>query len=82
MNAPYLSRVLREKADTLQEQDPDAAELLRVLARVVMGRPLADESFCAFGRPGDWGYDNPIGAALAGKVDPKANAHPEQEASL
>lgn len=39
----------------------DAADLLRVLAHVVDGRPLAK----AFGSPGDWGYDTEVGAALA-----------------
>jgi hypothetical protein len=44
----------------------DAAELVRVLARVVSGQPLAT----AFGAPGDWGYETPIGAALAGQRAP------------
>ena len=41
----------------------DAAELWRVVARLVQGRtPL--EISQAFGDPGDWGYGTPIGGAL------------------
>jgi hypothetical protein len=39
----------------------DAAELGRVLANIVEGKPLDR----AFGAPGDWGYSHPIGKALA-----------------
>ena len=39
----------------------DATDLLRVLANLVDGMPLAK----AFGLPGDWGYNTPIGAAIA-----------------
>lgn len=38
----------------------DSSELLRVLARMVTGRTL----YQAFGAPGDWGYETPIGSAL------------------
>lgn len=38
----------------------DAAELVRVLARMVAGKTLHQ----AFGAPGDWGYGRPIGDAL------------------
>ena len=67
MNASIMSANLREMADKIQAQKPrretdmDAAELIRVLARVVEGKPLAK----AFGPPGDWGYSNPIGKAIA-----------------
>jgi hypothetical protein len=39
----------------------DAAELVRVLARALEGKAFP----VAFGAPGDWGYDTPIGAAIA-----------------
>jgi hypothetical protein len=64
-----VGAVLREFADQVQNQEPrrdsdmDAAELIRVLARIVEGKPLRR----SFGAPGDWGYSNPIGKALAGK---------------
>jgi hypothetical protein len=41
----------------------DNAELLVVLARIVEGKSIER----AFGRPGDWGYNHPIGRALAAK---------------
>ncbi len=41
----------------------DAAELWRVVARLVKGRTPLEVSQ-AFGAPGDWGYGTPIGAAL------------------
>ena len=67
MNATMLANTLRERADQVQAQEPrreldfDNAELLRVLARVVEGKPLHK----AFGVPGDWGYNTAIGKALA-----------------
>lgn len=45
------------------ENDGDVCELLRVLDRIVRGRPIDK----AFGAPGDWGYEHPIGMALAGR---------------
>jgi hypothetical protein len=36
---------------------------LLVLARIVEGKPVER----AFGAPGDWGYEHPIGRALAQK---------------
>lgn len=76
MNIKSLSMALRNKATELSsvaaepgevdattaKQDQtlrDAAELIRVLARLVEGRPIAK----AFGAPGDWGYETPVGAA-------------------
>jgi hypothetical protein len=38
----------------------DAAELVRVLGRLLAGRSVHE----AFGSPGDWGYGTPIGDAL------------------
>lgn len=71
-----LARAVRAHADSLhdrayllQEEIPedlyrlarDAAELGRVLARVIEGKPIDR----AMGAPGDWGYSHPIGKALA-----------------
>lgn len=71
---PTLANVLREKADAIERIDGageslgdrdyrlDVAELVRVLARVVEGKPIEK----AFGAPGDWGYGTPIGDGLLG----------------
>lgn len=71
MNTQSLSAALRNKAaeirnvnvETAQEDQTlrDAADLLRVLAHIVDGMPMQK----AFGRPGDWGYETPLGEALA-----------------
>ena len=71
MNSSHLSIALRNKAadvrnidaTTAKEDDllRDSAALLRVLANLVDGKPLAK----VFGAPGDWGYGTPIGDALA-----------------
>jgi N6-adenosine-specific RNA methylase IME4 len=51
----------------------DAAELWRVVARLVKDRtPL--EVFAAFGHPGNWGYGTPIGAALKRYYDAASSA--------
>jgi hypothetical protein len=71
MNNTLLAKALRDKAGEITDApdlEPstfDTAELLIVLARIVEGNPIAK----AFGAPGDWGYDTPIGAALAGKAE-------------
>lgn len=56
-----LANAIRDKAETHIDTDVDTCELLRVLARVVEGRSLAQ----SFGAPGDWGYGTPIGDAIA-----------------
>lgn len=71
METGQLAAALRNKAAevrnvnaTTAEEDQtlrDAADLLRVLAHVVDGKPLAK----AFGSPGDWGYETAIGSAIA-----------------
>ena len=76
MDTGRLAAALRNKAAevrnvnaTTAEEDQklrDAADLLRVLAHVVDGRPLAK----AFGSPGDWGYETEIGAAIAAEPVP------------
>ena len=66
MNQPLLAQTLRiyatiVKHEGLEADDThDVSELLNVLARVAEGKTLAQ----AFGAPGDWGYDTPIGQAL------------------
>jgi hypothetical protein len=50
-----------EKAIRAAALEPrDAAELSRVLARLIAGKTLHE----AFGAPGDWGYDTPLGQAV------------------
>lgn len=71
METGQLAAALRNKATQVRNVNTtteaegqtlrDAAELLRVLANVVEGKPLGK----AFGPPGDWGYETEIGAAIA-----------------
>jgi hypothetical protein len=57
-----LRAVLRKKSETIRDAtDADAAELIRVLARIVEGKSI----YQAFGAPGDWGYGTDIGDALS-----------------
>lgn len=73
MNTQMLAGALRNKAaevrnvnvSTAAEDQTlrDAADLLRVLARLVEGVPLER----AIGAPGDWGYETEIGAAVAAR---------------
>ena len=46
--------------EALSDDLRDVKELLIVLAHVVDGKTIAQ----AFGSPGDWGHDTPIGKAL------------------
>ena len=56
-----LARAIRVEAEKFAGDDTlDAAELLRVLARLVEGKTIDQ----AMGAPGDWGYGTPIGDAL------------------
>ena len=62
-----LCGAINHVAATLLEVEPpnrrtvlDAATLVRVLAQIVEGK----EVLKAFGAPGDWGYNTPIGKAL------------------
>lgn len=67
-----LEHVLRKVAETTHHiayedanegytQDlRNASELIRVLGRILAGKSVHE----AFGAPGDWGYDTPIGDAL------------------
>ena len=64
MDKTKLAKAIREKAKEMRTRnlgDADSDELIFVLARVVEGKSLDR----AFGAPGDWGYDTPIGDALA-----------------
>jgi hypothetical protein len=74
MNAVELSKILRHRGaaqrDAADGVNPltaaemaDNAELLIVLARIVEGKDISR----AFGAPGDWGYNSPIGQALRQK---------------
>ena len=66
MNTKILAERIRCIADDLDASSEyrehfHEAELIRVLARLVEGKSLQQ----AFGAPGDWGYQHPIGNALA-----------------
>ncbi|MEI6211499.1 MAG: hypothetical protein WCR06_07715 [bacterium] len=69
MNGIILGNVLRDMSRQIGEtgldrvDGRDVGELLRVLARIAEGKPLAR----AFGAPGDWGYGTAIGKALAAR---------------
>lgn len=68
MNTVMLSEAVRRIATELDlsgENFRDEAELIRVLARIIEGKPIDR----AFGAPGDWGYSHPVGKALAAKPD-------------
>jgi hypothetical protein len=60
-----LSIALRDIARDLGEgqsvDGADVIELVKVLARAVEGKDVIR----AFGAPGDWGYNTPIGRALS-----------------
>lgn len=69
MNLAALATEVRKRAVALRAADEkpltvgelaDDGELLLVLARIIEGRALHS----AFGSPGDWGYQHPIGAAI------------------
>lgn len=70
MDQAALSKEIRARASRLRDVEDglltygeaaDDAELLICLARILEGRELGR----AFGSPGDWGYNTPIGRALA-----------------
>ncbi len=52
---------LERNRELFEERVRDVVDLTRAAERFVEGRPLS----VAFGAPGDWGYDHPIGKALA-----------------
>jgi hypothetical protein len=62
------ANALLARSYDLQEEIPadlhrlnkDVAELALVLARLLDGKP----ALRAFGAPGDWGYDTPMGEAV------------------
>jgi hypothetical protein len=70
MNSVEMAKIVRARARLLQDADTDPptveqladdGELLNVLARVIEGKDLGR----ALGSPGDWGYNHPVGRALA-----------------
>lgn len=73
MDKQALAGIIRDRAAAIIDSPPydgqeheermDDAELLRVLARVLDGRPIEK----AFGAPGDWGYGTAIGNAVAAR---------------
>ncbi|HRD68290.1 hypothetical protein [Accumulibacter sp.] len=68
MNTKRLAAAIRQNASDLRDLR-EASTLLRVLAHVVDGMPLAK----AFGSPGDWGYHTPIGQAIAAAPEPPSS---------
>lgn len=80
MNRKLLAEHLRERAEKLLAREPrleddfDNAELIVVLARLLEGKTF----YKSFGAPGDWGYSNPIGKALA--MPPDQNDQPSEAA--
>lgn len=64
-----LAHALRRHAEQHRDGDADTHELILVLARIVEGKPVAK----AFGAPGDWGYETPIGRAMASSPAPPAH---------
>lgn len=79
MNRVALANAIRERARRLSDlrsdypcdnELVDDAGLLRVLALMVEGKDV----WRAFGAPGDWGYNHPIGRALAAPEDAEGGA--------
>lgn len=73
MNAPQLANYIRVRSRALRHADEspvtiqqlaEDGELLLALARIVEGHCVET----AFGAPGDWGYNHPVGRALAAKT--------------
>jgi hypothetical protein len=61
MDSKKLAAAVR---NTSVLNDPDDVRyLLKTLAHIVEGMPIEK----AFGSPGDWGYDTPIGDALTSR---------------
>lgn len=69
MSYTHLAQAIRTRAKAIEatifdhadyEDRRDDVELLRCLARILSGDPVRK----AFGAPGDWGYDTPVGDAL------------------
>lgn len=53
-------------SDAIVKLDREAVELVRVLRRIVASGALSRRALHdAFGAPGDWGYETPLGDALA-----------------
>lgn len=59
-----LAKAIRDRAKVARRggMDWEGYELANALARLIEGKSIYE----AFGAPGDWGYDRPIGVALAG----------------
>ena len=60
MDAKTLAEEIRELSRRESYTDcemSDVCELLKTLSRIVTGKTISE----AFGAPGDWGYDTPIG---------------------
>lgn len=77
MSATLLSKALRalaaeiDSTENKRKNDDHAAELLRVLARIVEGKTIDR----AFGAPGDWGYGTPIGDAVFARLSEPLQTH-------
>jgi hypothetical protein len=74
MNTESLARAIREKAALISnlsedgtpidiDEIRDTVELLKTLAKIVEGKSILK----AFGAPGDWGHETPIGLALSAR---------------
>lgn len=60
---PQIDQDASEALDALDEQRRTLVRLLDCLCRLAEGA-TREQIRKAFGAPGDWGYDTPIGAAL------------------
>lgn len=60
---PQIDADASEALDALDEQRRTLVRLLDCLRRLAEGA-TKEQIHKAFGAPGDWGYDTPIGAAL------------------
>ena len=60
-----------ERDDRLYRDLNNAAELARILARIIEGKSISE----AFGAPGDFGYDTPIGDECGAKQGKYVERH-------
>lgn len=78
----YTKNATDALADALSDGQVDdrlARELVRCLRRLLKGR-TAEEILTAFGAPGDFGYDTPIGQALSRLYLSRLNRHDDEPA--
>lgn len=70
-----IARDIEDEAPVYADRIKTGADLLAVLAHITRGMSIRD----AFGAPGDWGYNTPIGRAVLTLHEAALAAHPNAE---